>query len=305
MTNEENLGAEDQLDEKELGEEEEQEEDGTNGVANPGSTLGEAIGALIEREVNRILLPISEENGCIYLTRGPDNPKTGRPTKLLLRDSAGNDYNIDSVIVNSRQQPLVLIESKYIRYQKHNRDKGSWICTAHYSLRRTFPTVRKSIAVLAGRWSSSSKAMMESFDVSLFEVPFTKIAATLAEYGVDLEWKEKERDRVMKAWQNWLKLSDSQFEEIARKLLSDVEPILRKSLKETLSTATPRDVREVEITIETNLGESRRYTLKSIAEAITFLKSFDEAKILNDENGPALRPLTKKASLWDVVEPEK
>lgn len=146
---------------------------------------------------------------------------------------------------------------------------------------------------------------MKSFDVSLFEVPFTKIVATLAAYGVDLEWKEKERDRVMKAWQNWLKLRDSQLEEIAHKLLSDVEPVLRKSLKETLSAATPRDVREVEITIETNLGESRRYTLKSIAEAVTFLKSFDEAKILNDESGPALRAPTKKTPLWDIVEPKQ
>jgi hypothetical protein len=302
MTNEENPGAEDQSDdEDELGDEEERQKGGTNGVANPGSTLGEAIGALIEREVNRILLPISEENGCIYLAKGPENPKTGRPTKLLLRDSAGNDFNIDSVIANTHQQPLVLIESKYIRYKKHNRDKASWICTAHYSLRHTFPTVRKSIAVLAGNWSGSSKALMESFDVSLFEVPFSKIVTTLAEYGVNLGWKEKERDRAMQAWQDWLKLDDSQFEEIARKLLSDIEPILRESLKETLSKTTHRVVSEVEITIETNVGESRRYTFKSIAEAVTFLKSFDEVKILNDENGPALRVPT----LWDVVEPNK
>lgn len=61
MTNEENLSAQDQPDdEDEPGGEAEQMEEGTNGVANPGSALGEAIGALIEREVNRILLPISE-----------------------------------------------------------------------------------------------------------------------------------------------------------------------------------------------------------------------------------------------------
>ncbi len=130
-------------------------------IANPGSTLGEAIGALIESEVNRLLRPIAEEHGCVYVTAGPDSKRNGRPTKLLLKDADGNEYNIDSVIASERLQPLVLIESKYIRYTKHNRDKGSWICTAHYSLRRTFPTIRKSIAVIAGRWSASSKAMME------------------------------------------------------------------------------------------------------------------------------------------------
>ena len=160
-------------------------------IANPGSALGEAVGALVETEVNRILRPIVEENGCVYITVGQPNLRTLRPTKLLLKDASGNEYNIDSVIANSRMQPLVLIETKYIRYKKHNRDKGSWICTAHYSLRRTFPTIRKSIAVLAGSWSRSSLAMLESFDVSLFEVGFQKIVNTLLQYGIEFDWPKK------------------------------------------------------------------------------------------------------------------
>lgn len=268
--------------------------EGIESVANPGSALGEAIGALIERQVNRLLHPIVEENGCVYVSAGRPNPRTGRPTKLLLKDEAGNEYNIDSVIANARMQPLVLIESKYIRYKKHNRDKGSWICTAHYSLRRTFPTVRKSIAVLAGSWSRSSKAMMQSFDVSLFEVGFPKIVETLARYGVDFAWEERERDRAMAAWQRWKQLSEAEYDTIASALLADIEPELRQALKETLDTAAPREVSTVEVTIETNLGESRRYTFESIAAAIEFLESFDEETILNDESGPAM---------W-VVEPE-
>lgn len=83
-------------------------------VANPGSTLGEAIGALLEREINRLLHPIAQENGCVYVTAGLPNPKTGRTTLLKLKDAAGNEYRIDSVIANAALQPLVLIESKYI-----------------------------------------------------------------------------------------------------------------------------------------------------------------------------------------------
>lgn len=262
-------------------------------VANPGSTLGEAIGALIESEVNRLLLPIAEENECVFVKVGRPNPRTGRPTKLLLKDKAGNEFNIDSVIANAQLQPLVLVESKYIRYKKHNRDKGSWICTAHYSLRRTYPTIRKSIAVVAGSWSGSSKAMMESFDVTLFEVSFQRIVDTLAQYGVDLSWGEKERHKAMGAWLNWERLTDDQFAEIARTLLSEIEPQLRESLNATLDTAVPREVREVEIIIETNLGEVRRYTFASVAEAIEFLGNFDEEVMLNDTSGPPL---------WAVVD---
>ncbi|HXG66633.1 MAG TPA: hypothetical protein VNO70_16150 [Blastocatellia bacterium] len=259
-------------------------------VANPGSTLGEALGSLIEREVNRVLRPIAEENGCVYVTAGRPNPRTGLPTKLLLKDAAGNEFNIDSVIANERMQPLVLIESKYIRYKKHNRDKGSWICTAHYSLRRAFPTIRKSIAILAGSWSGSSKAMMESFDVTLFEVGFPKIIETLARYGVDFAWQEKERDRAMEAWQRWSQLTDNEYDEIARVLLADVEPALRDALKKTLDPAIPRQVHKVSVTVETNLGETRYYTFDSLDEAIEFLSTFDEEIVLDDEGGPSLWP---------------
>jgi hypothetical protein len=264
-------------------------------VANPGSTIGEAIGALIEREVNRLLQPIAEDSDCVYVAVGRPNPRTGKPTKLLLKDSAGNEYNIDSVIANPQMQPLVLVESKYIRYKKHNRDKGSWICTAHYSLRRSFPTIRKSVAVIAGSWSASSKAMMESFDVDLFEVGFAKIAGTLADYNVDIRWGEKERDRVIAAWQRWQQLTEEEYSEIARRLLEDIEPTLRTSISATLNTAVPREVREVEVTIETNLGESRRYTFNSISEAIEFLDNFDEEIILNETSGPTLWAIESSA----------
>jgi hypothetical protein len=260
-------------------------------VANPGSTLGEAIGALIEREVNRLLLPIAQEKGCVYVTAGRPNPRTGRSTLLKLKDAAGNEYRVDSVIANERMQPLVLIESKYIRYKKHNRDKGSWICMAHYSLRKTYPTIRKSIAVLAGNWSSSSKAMMESYDVGLFDIGFRIIVETLAQYGVDITWEEKDRNKAMSAWLRWEKLSEKEYSEIARILLAGIEPYLRRSLDATLDTTQPREVKEVEVTIETNLGESRQYNFDSIAAAIAFLENFNEQEIINDEKG---------ASIWEI-----
>ena len=257
-------------------------------TANPGSTIGEAMGALIEAELKRILRPIAEDNDCVFVTAGRPKPRSAKPTKLKLKDAAGNEYQIDAVIANERMQPLVLIESKYIRYTKHNRDKGSWVCTAHYSLRRTFPSIRQSIAVLAGNWSKSSKAMMRSFDVNLFEVGFQRIVETLTEYGVDFAWGEKEREKAIAAWDNWQKLTDSQFEEIAHKLMHDIAPELRETLTATLSTAIPREIREIEITIESTLGESRHYTFNSMTEAIEFLENFDEAAMLNDDTGPAL-----------------
>jgi hypothetical protein len=257
-------------------------------VANPGSTLGEAIGTLVELEVNRLLKSIADENDCEYITAGPINVRTNKPTKLLLRDFLGNRYQIDSVIANRERQPLVIIESKYIRYTKHNRDKGSWVCTAHYNLRRTFPTIRKSVAVIVGNWSAPSKALMRSFDINLFEVSFTRIVETLAEYNIDILWKEKEREKVELAQKKWSGLSITERLEIARRLLSEIELPLRESMRETLDTTVLRKVNEVEVTIKTNLGESRRYAFEAIKDLTEFLEGFNEQEVLNDKNGPRL-----------------
>lgn len=232
--------------------------------------------------------PIAEEHGCVYVTAGRPDPRTGRATKLLLQDDSGTKFQIDAVIANPQMQPLVLIESKYIRYKKHNRDKGSWICTAHYGLRRAYPSVRQSIAVLAGSWSASSKAMMRSFDATLFEVGFPRIVSTLAEYGVVFDWGEKERDRAMAAWGRWQELQEADYDAMARRLLSEIEPELRETLRVTLDTDIPREIREIEVTLQTNIGETRRFVFATIAEAIEFLESLDVDILLNDASGPAV-----------------
>lgn len=257
-------------------------------IANPGSALGEAIGALIERQVNRVLKPIAEENGCVYITTGKINVKTQRPTKLILKDTAGNEFNIDSVIVNPRMQPLVLIESKYIRYKKHNRDKGSWVCTAHYSLRRTYHSIRKSITIIAGSWSGSSKALMRSFDVELFEVSFERIVEVLKRHEIRFDWGEKERSAAMAAWKKFVTLPEQVVDEIGEELVADIVPELKNSLALTLSDAVPREIKGIELVIETNLGEAKVYSFDSIEDVIAFLEDFDASEIFNDEDAPSI-----------------
>jgi hypothetical protein len=196
-------------------------------VSNPGSALGEAIGVLIEDAINAILKPIAESNDCVYITAGPQNKKTLVETKLLLRDSNGIEYNIDSVIANKHLQPLVLIESKYIRYKKHNRDKGSWVCTAHQSLRKRFSSIRSSIAILAGSWSKTSKAMMKSFDITLFEISFDSICEILKKFDIDFCWNEKDRKKAYKAWNKFISLSSKQRDQIGKLLLETIKNDLR------------------------------------------------------------------------------
>lgn len=100
-------------------------------IQNPGSALGEAIGGHMEEALNTFLTETTRQLGYHFISRSPVLNVQGVRRKLLLHDKFGTAYNIDAVIANESMQPIVLVESKYIRYKKHNRDKGSWICTAH------------------------------------------------------------------------------------------------------------------------------------------------------------------------------
>lgn len=255
-------------------------------IANPGSALGEAVGAVIEERLHEILEPIAQRNNCVYIHKGPINAKTNKPTKLILRDNAGNEFNIDSVITTIDMKPLILIESKYIRYTKHNRDKASWVCTAHYSLRRKFSSIRKSIAVLAGSWSEPSKRLLKSWDVDLFEVSFDDVVTCLRQYGIDFDWAEKDKEKAERAWNAWVSLPSESLKAIGQELLQPVEESLKESLAKTLSTAERREIKEIEVITKTNLGEMKMYVFKDLAEARNFLEGLNTERLLDHSDSP-------------------
>ncbi len=215
----------------------------TSQVANPGSTLGEAVGALVEKEVNRLMRPIAEEYGCVYVTAGKPDPHAARATKLLMQDAAGRQFQIAAVIASRRIQPLILIDAVYAGNAKRAQEKGSEIGVAHHHLRSAYPAIRQSIAVLIGNWSASSKAIMRSSDTTIFEVGTPKIVSTLAQYGIEFEVSEKEPEHAIAAWHRWKELNASEYDAIAHALLEDIEPELRKTLQIALNRRLPRKTR--------------------------------------------------------------
>lgn len=154
-------------------------------MANPASALGEAIGKSVEREIQSIIRRAVFPYGLRVDTGGPRKEKR-KGVKLLLVNETGNEYQIDTIVEDKNGQPLILVESKYLRYKKHNRDKASWTCVAHFKLRTTYPTIKKSIAVLMGNWSAPSRKLMEAFGVEVIEIPFKQMVEVLQRYGINL-----------------------------------------------------------------------------------------------------------------------
>jgi len=245
-------------------------------VENFGSAIGEAIGASMEKALEEKLIEIADLYGCHYLTSGVRNTKSGRKVKkLLMSDNYGNEYDIDGVFANENMRPLILFESKYIRYKKHNRDKASWICNAHSAVRRRYHSIRSSIAVLAGNWSGSSQAMMKSNDINLFFVPFELICALLLEVGIEFYWGEKEKIKAKDAWYKYNNLTFEQKTLIGRKMVSLIEVQLISLIENILDESIERQVKKIVVEIVSSLGEVKVFEFNTIDNALEFLGQDD------------------------------
>lgn len=231
-------------------------------VVRAASALGQEVGKLFENAVlESVRTEVENRNHSI------------RPARL--RNGTGNSYQIDAVIFDANEHPIIIIDPKYIRYTKHNRDKGSWLCVAHYNLRKTHTSIRKSIAVLAGRWSAPSKALIRSFGVETLEVSFDHMADTLKAYGVEFNWPESGGERVArKSLEVFSNLSDETKQKIGIEMVSSISDRLQQEVVQILDTdadSIATRVTQVEILVKTTQGEMVLSTFQSVPDAMKAL----------------------------------
>ncbi len=257
-------------------------------MPNPASALGEAIGHLIEAHVHTIVRDALKDTDC-YVDTGGARPGKRKGTKTLLVNDTGNQYQIDTVVENAKGDPIALIECKYIRYKKHNRDKASWTCVAHYKLRTTYPTIRKSIAVLIGDWTAPSKKLMRSFGIDIIEIPFDILCDILLKHGVIFRWEEKDSLTSKTSLASFLTLSPQTLKEIATECLSSAESQLHDLVFKAISgkEVIPRNVATIELLLKTNQEEYVLKKFTDLPKAITYMVSLmnqksDVGDILSD-----------------------
>lgn len=254
-------------------------------IQNPGSALGEAIGAELEKALNSFLRQVAEQEGYHFVSKGVGTTKQGNSRKVLVMyDLFGTEYKIDAVIANHAMQPIILFESKYLRYTKHNRDKGSWICNTHSALRRRYSSIRSSIAVLAGNWTRTSLAMMTSYNINVFMIPFQLICELLQEHNIEFDWREKDRNIAAQSWIEYNSLSLDEKTRIGREMMAPIQSNLEQSVLNILDDSIIREVNKISIELHSNLGEVKRYEFKTISDAIEFMSLDDltEAFLITD-----------------------
>ena len=243
-------------------------------VRHPGSALGEAVGKLIEAELASVVRQVAE-------------PFNHSVDSMTIRNHMGNRHQVDMVVSDSEGQPVILIETKYLRYKKavhevtaerseHNWDKWSRLCIAHYSLRRTHPSIRKSIGVLAGEWTDASLRFIQSFGVETHRIPFNHIADVLEQYELPFRWAQKDAQTPAKAWERFCQLSEEEQSEIVVLIAEPVRQAVMDSVETTLRSDpnAPKRVEAVELSIRTSEGEHLFYSFDSVPEAIQRLLAF-------------------------------
>ena len=227
--------------------------------SNPAAALGQDVGKIYEIGVREAVRVVAEDLG-----------HSVRPEKM--ENGTGNTYQIDAVVFNSNDEPVIIIDPKYIRYTKHNRDKGSWLCVAHYNLRKTFPTIRKSIAVLGGNWTRTSIALIRSFGVEVQEVSFAHMVDVLDGHGVEFDWPENDRGvTALRGLETLRSLSDQEKvqigEELVLEVIDDVQWAVAQVLEAETQTLGSR-VTQVEVLLKTNRDEMMLQTYDSITDCL-------------------------------------
>ena len=241
-------------------------------MANPASALGEAIGKSVECEIQEIIQQVVAPFG-LYVDVGGSRKGKREGSKLLLVNETGNTYQIDTVVEDKAGNPLILVESKYLRYTKHNRDKGSWTCVAHYKLRTTYPSVKKSLAVLMGNWSKPSKALMNSFGVEILEIPFKELVEVLKKYSIVFDWDEKDSRTPKKSWNKYCKLPILTKKFIAQECLVKHKAKLEEMILEAVKTdpERPKNVDRIEVLIKTTHNEFYVKHFDSIKDSLKYM----------------------------------
>ena len=226
--------------------------------ANPAAALGEAAGKLFEAAVLNVLQPVAQRRGF-----------TVAPERLV--NGTGNTYQIDAVVSDAEQRPVIIVDPKYIRYTKHNRDKARWLCTAHYNLRKSYPTLRKSVAVLGGRWSNPSIALMQSFGVDILTVPFEHYCDVFDQASIQFDWHESDRSVAPVSLERFRMLTEDEQSHIADSLIAPVSQQLTDSVDQVLEldlSAAPHLISGVEILIKTELNEMLLFQEPNIQSAV-------------------------------------
>jgi hypothetical protein len=169
-----------------------------------GRAVGQYIGLLMERRLEKLLSPYKPL------------------AHMRWSNSHGVSHEIDFVI-GTLQRPVILIDSKYIKYQKHAREKANEIANMLLSIRNNFPSVRLLVAVLAGNFTEGSKRILINQGIHVFHITFDTLAHNMRRHGIVIDWAEDDKLTPKRTWEVLNKLSEEELNRISDEFFNDTD----------------------------------------------------------------------------------
>ena len=122
------------------------------------SHIGQIIGESFEVVVINFIKYYLKKKHPEYVILGPDEGK-----KLLTLDMPGGvKRQLDTVVAGAdSDDPVALLETKWLKDARHWGDKGAWILQLR-EVRKNYPTVRGAAAILAGYWKEGVRVLLRN-----------------------------------------------------------------------------------------------------------------------------------------------
>ncbi|HLG28060.1 MAG TPA: hypothetical protein VI423_09775 [Paenisporosarcina sp.] len=272
------------------------------------SHVGQLIGEALEIAVIKFIRSYLRKNHPSYILLRPDEGKE----LLTLELPGGIRRQLDAVVapVNS-EDPVALLETKWLKDARHWSDKGAWILQLR-EVRKKYPTVRGAAAILAGYWNEGVRVLLRNegggiemiliatdeevyksiqsyLDKALGERTFTlnarQIRGRFPEQYVDIfdtfltSLKEtQELDKLGKQWLNFKRIDITGEQTNGKQLIQAALDRLLKPLP-----ANPK-INNFEITLEIESGNLIYRKFNDLEELLDFINenTQDPQKIVNE-----------------------
>jgi len=216
---------------------------------SPAHKFGQIIGDLLEVAVERILIPISNENNLFLDKKGKRPARKGK--KVAWKDMFGNIHDLDFVLEKDGTSdrigtPIAFIESAWRRYTKHSRNKAQEIQGAILPLIDTHKLSCPFVGVvIGGVFTEGAIAQLKSIGFSVLYFSYNSIIKSFETVKIDAAFDEDTPDSAFsKKIKDYSKLNGQQKEKIIKKLLELNNDSVNAFLQD-LKDAVQRQVKEI------------------------------------------------------------
>lgn len=246
------------------------------------SSLGQWIGSIVSDGVSivweEILIEYEE-----YLLMQPERGQK----QTYLFNTRGQKKEVDDIICDKKNNPIVISESKWLKDARHLNDKGAWVALMS-EIKQQNNTVKGAISILAGPWNSGGNMDALNQVVRVILINTDDVYAILNKFGIEIEIDNtrniyKNPSEPLNKFMDLIDIyADKKIDiisslgyELVKKVSSSMRNAFEEilALPENINLINSDEIEEVVITYKTSEGYEYRELFSNIDEAKSSLKN--------------------------------